>query len=153
MVRMQDEYAVECALEHRVDHIFLARVGKHHVQKIACVAQAVTRVHIGLTGAVFVGHCHQGWHLGNQPDRRDVAVLRIVDVGAVMVEGRQRANEPGHDRHRMGVPPETPQKKLHLLVHHRVVGDSLDEICLTGDVGQGAVQQQMASLQKVAVGG
>ena len=73
---------------------------------------------------------HQRGHLGDQADRRDLAVLRVVDVGAVVVEGRQRAHQAGHDRHRVGVAAEAAQEELHLLVDHRVVGHAGGEVLL-----------------------
>ncbi len=153
VVSVQDKNTVERAFEHRIDLVLLAGCGKHRVQKVTGVAQVVAWVDIRLTDGVFVGHGHQRWHLGNQANRCNFAVLRIVDVGAVMVEGRQGADQTGHDGHRMGVTAEAAHEKLHLLVHHGVVGHAPDEICFLVGVRQLAVQQQVASFEVVAVGG
>ena len=139
MVGMQNKNTVECPLYHRVDHIVLAGRGKHHVQKVACIAQAVLWVHIGLAGTVFVGHGHQRWHFRDQAQGRYIPVLGVVDVGAVMVEGRQRANQTSHDGHWMGITAKTTQKELHLLVDHGVVGHALGELGLGSDVRQAPV--------------
>ena len=152
VVRMQDKDAVERALDHRVHHVFFTRGREHHMHEVAGVTEIVLRVHVGLTGAVLVRHGHQCRHLRDQADRRNFAVLGIVDVGAVMVESRQRAHQAGHDGHRMGIAPEAAQKKLHLLVHHRMVGDDFGEFGFGGNVGQVAVQEQVAGFEKIAVG-
>jgi hypothetical protein len=41
VVGVQDEDAVQCALEHRVDHVVLAGSAEHHAQEIARIAQVV----------------------------------------------------------------------------------------------------------------
>ena len=48
---------------------------------------------------------------------------RIVDVGGVVIEGRQRADHAAHDRHRMGVAAEAAEEARQLLMHHGVAGD------------------------------
>jgi hypothetical protein len=96
--------------------------------KLPAVGQVVLRVDVGLADAVLVGHGHQRGHLGDQADRRDLAVLRVVDVGAVVIEGRQRAHQAGHHRHRVRVAAEAAQEELHLLVDHGVVGHELGEV-------------------------
>jgi hypothetical protein len=42
--------------------------------------------------------------------RGDLALARIVDVGGVVIEGRQRADHAAHDRHRMRVAPEAAEE-------------------------------------------
>ena len=153
VVGVQDEDAVECTFQHGADLVLFTRRGEHHVQEVACVAQVVLRVHVGLAHGVLVGHGDQRRHLGNQADGRDVAVLWVVDVGAVMVEGRQCTHQAGHDGHGVCVAAEATQEELHLLVDHGVVGHELGEVGLLGRVGQLTVQQQVAGFHEVAVGG
>jgi hypothetical protein len=86
VVGMQNEDTVQGALQHRINLVLFTGCAKHHAQEIAGIAQFVARVHVGLPNAVLVGHSHQRRHLGNQSDGRHIAVLRVVDVGAVMVE-------------------------------------------------------------------
>jgi hypothetical protein len=81
----------------------------------------------------------------------DLAVLRVVDVGAVVIEGRQRADQAGHHRHRVRVAAEAAQEELHLLVDHRVVGHARDEVDLLLALGSSPLQQQVAGLEEVAV--
>ncbi|EWS64905.1 hypothetical protein Y695_01844 [Hydrogenophaga sp. T4] len=153
MVGVQDEDAVECAFEHRVDFVLLARGAEHHAQEVARVAQVVLRVHVGLAHAVLVGHGHQGGHLGDQADGRDVAVLRVVDVGAVVVEGRQTTHQAGQHGHGVGIAAEATQEELHLLVDHGVVDHELVEVAALLVVRQITVEQQVAGVEVVAVGG
>ena len=153
MVGVQDEDAVQRTLEHGVDLVLFAGVGKHHVQKVTRVTQAVLRVHVGLAYGVFVGHGDQRRHLGDQTDGRDFAVFRVVDVSAVMVEGRQGADQAGHDGHRVRITAKATQEKLHLLMDHGVVGHKAGEVFFLDRVGQVAVEQQMAGFHEVAVGG
>ena len=95
----------------------------------------------------------RGRHLGDQADGGDLAVLRIVDVRAVVVEGRQSAHQAGQHSHGVRVTAEATQEELHLLVDHGVVGHAAGEVGLLGCVGQIAVQQQVAGFQEVAVFG
>ena len=111
------------------------------------------RVQKRLADAVFVGHGHECGHFGYQADGSDFAVFRVVDIGAVMVEGRQSANQSGEHGHRVCVTAKTAQKELHLLVHHGVVGHGFGEVVLAFGVRQFTVQQQMAGFQEIAVGG
>ena len=152
MIGVQHKDAIERALDHWIDLVVLAGVGKHHVQEVARIAELVLGVHVGLACAVFVGHGHQRGHLGNQADGGDFTVLRVVDVGAVVVEGRQCADQAGHDGHRVRIAPEAAQEKLHLLVDHGVVGHAFGEVGLGCCIGQVAVQQQVAGLHEIALG-
>ena len=120
MVGVQGKNAIYRALQYGAHFVFFARRGEHHVQEVARVAQVIARVHIGLAYGVLVGHRHQGRHFRDQANRGDLAVLGVVDVGAVMVERRQSADQASHDRHRMRVAPKPTQEKLHLLVDHGV---------------------------------
>ena len=62
----------------------------------------------------------------------DHALLRIVDVGGVVIEGRQRADRAAHDRHRMRVAAEAGEEPRHLLVHHGVARDGVAEVLELG---------------------
>ena len=97
-------------------------------------------------------HRDERWHLGDQSDRRDVTVLRVIDVERVMVERGHRADEASHDRHRMRITTEATQEELHLLVHHRVVRHVVHKLILLFDVWQVAVKQQITGFEVVAVG-
>ena len=102
------------------------------------------RVEERLTDAVFVSHGDQGGHLGDQANSSNFSVFGIVDIGAVVIESRQSANQASQHRHGVSISAKATQEKLHLLVHHGVVGDGLREFVLALSVGQLPVQQQMA---------
>ena len=148
---MQDENAVQRAHHNIIGLVFLARRTEHHAQEIGRVGQVVARIDIRLTLGVLVRHRDQCRHFRDQPQRRDVAVLRVADVERIMVEGRHRAHQPGQHRHRVRVAAETAQEELHLLVHHGVMRHYLDEIRLLRPVRELAVQQQVAGFEEVAM--
>ena len=51
----------------------------------------------------------------------------------------------------MGVAPKALVEAAHLLVHHRVVGHAIVEVGLLRGRRQFAIEQEIASLEKVAV--
>jgi hypothetical protein len=153
MVGVQDEDAVQGAFQHRVHHVVFARCAEHHAQEVARVRQVIARIHVRLAHAVLVGHGDQGRHLGNQADGGDVAVLRIVDIRAVVIEGRERADQTGQHRHWVCIAAKASQEELHLLVHHGVVDHELVEVAALRRVGQLALEQQVAGVEVVALRG
>ena len=153
MVGVQHEDAVQRAFEHRIDLVFLAWRTKHHAQEVAGIRQLIARVHVGLALAVFVGHGHQRRHFGNQSDGRNLAVLRVVDVGAVMVEGRQRAHQACQHSHGVRIAAKTAQEELQLFVDHGVVQYQLVKVRALAGAGQLALEQQVAGVEVIAVGG
>ena len=151
MIGMQDEDAVERAREHRVDLVFLARHREAHAQEVRRVVEVVLRIDEGLADRIFVGHRGERRHLRDHAHRGDHALMRIGDVGRVVIEGRQRADAGHHDRHRMRVAAEALEEPVHLLVHHGVARDAVVEIGLLRRGRQLAVEQQVAGLEEVAV--
>ena len=151
MVGVQDEDAVQSALNHGVDLVLFAGVAEHHAHEVAGIRQVVLGVHVGLAHTVLVCHGNQSRHLGDQADRCNVAVLWVGDVGAVVVEGRHAAHQTGQHGHGVSIATEAAQEELHLLVDHGVLGHQLFEVGLFLLVGQLPVQQQVAGFQEVAV--
>ena len=100
---------------------------------------------------ILVGHRRDRRHLGDQPHRRDHALVRVGDVGRVVIEGRQRADHAAHHRHRVRVAAEAGEEARHLLVHHGVARHAVVEIVLLRLGRQFAVQQQVADFEEVAV--
>mgnify|MGYP003694788211 CR=1 FL=1 len=88
--------------------------------KFARVGELVARIHERLPDRVLVAHRHQRRQLGDQADRRDLAVVRVGDVERIVIERRQRADHADQHRHRMRVAAEAAEELAHLLVHHRV---------------------------------
>ena len=151
VVSVQDEDAVQRALDHRVHLVLFARIAEHHAHEVACIRQIVLGVHVGLAHTVLVCHGNQRRHLGDQADRSDFAVLWVMDVGAVMVESRHAAHQTGQHSHGVCIAAEATQEELHLLVDHGVLGHALFEFRLLRCVRQFTVQQQVAGFQEVAV--
>ena len=137
--------------EHRIDLVLLARHREAHAQEVRRVVERVQRINERLADVVLVGHRRDRRHLGDHAERSDHALVRIGDVGRVVIEGRQRADHAAHDRHRMRVAAEAGEEAAHLLVDHRVVGDAVVEVGLLRRRRQFAVEQQVAGLEEVAV--
>ena len=153
VVGVQREDLVERARQHRVDDVFLARRRKAHPQEVGGIAQRVLRIHERLTDRIFVGHRRQRRDLGDHADRSDHPLGRIVDVGGVVIERRERADRRHHHRHRMGVAAERLEEPRHLLMHHVVARDAIVEVFLLRLGRQLAVQQQITGLEEVALFG
>ncbi len=151
MVRVQDEDAVHGARQHRVHGVGLARHREHHVQEVLRVVQVVLREHEGLTDRVLVGHGGDGRHLRDQAMRGDEALLRVGDVGAVVIEGGERAHHAAHHRHGMRVAPETAEEGRELLMHHGVHGDVALELLLLLGGRQLALGEEVGDLHEIAV--
>ncbi|MNK98430.1 hypothetical protein D3C87_1187920 [compost metagenome] len=153
VIGVQDEDAVQRALDDFIDLVVFARRGEHHAQEVARVGQVILRVDERLALRVLVCHRDQRRHLGDQADRRDVAMLRVRDVGGVVVERGQRADQARQHGHRVRVAAEAAQEEMQLLVDHRVMGHLRVEIGLLVLVGQFAVQDQVADVHEVAIDG
>ncbi len=151
MVGVQDEDLVERVRQHRIDLVLLARHREAHIEKVLGEGERVLRIDEGLADGVFVGHRGQRRDFRDHPHRCDHALGRIVDVGGVVIERRQRADGCDHDRHRMGVAAETLEEPRHLLVDHGVMDHAAVEIFLLRLGRQFAVKQQVAGFQEVAV--
>ena len=153
VVGVEDEDAVHGAREHRIDLILLAGHGKAHAQEVRRVVEIVLRVNEGLADMVLVGHGRDRRHLGDHAHRGDHALVRIGDVGGIVIEGRQRADAAAHDGHRVGVAAEAGEETAHLLVDHGVTGHTIVEIVLLAGRRQFAVKKQVADFEEVALFG
>ena len=153
VVGMQDEDLVERVRQHRIDLVVLARHREAHVQEVLGEGERVLRIHEGLADGVFEGHRRQRRDFRDHPHRGDHALLRIVDVGGVVIERGQRADRRHHDRHRMGVAAEALEEAGHLLVNHGVVDHAVVEIGLLRRGRQFAVEQQIAGFEEIALFG
>ena len=130
MVGMQDEDAIHGARQDRICLVVLARHCKAHAQKVGGVVEIVPRINERLADMIFIGHGGERRHLGDHADRGDHALMRIGNIGGVVIEGRQRADRAHHHRHRMGVAPVALEEPHHLLMHHGVASDAEIEIGL-----------------------
>ncbi len=148
---MQDEDAIHSAREHGIDFVFLARHGEAHMQKIRRVREFVPRIDERLTDGILVGHGGDGRHLRDHADASDIALLRILDVDRVVIEGRQRADHADHDGHGMCVAAEAGVEPGHLLMHHRVFNDAAVERLVLLAGRKLTIQQEVAGLDETAV--
>jgi len=153
VIRVQDENLVHGTGKHRVGLIGRRRHAKGHVQEIRRVAQVVAREHERLADGVLIGHGCDGRDLGNQPVCGDQPVFGRIDVGVVVVEGRQRTDYATHDRHRVGVAPEATEEIVDLVVDHGVVGDGVFELGLGRCGRKITVEQQVADFHVVGLVG
>jgi len=153
VVGVQDEDAVHGTGQYRIDDIVLGRDGEAHAQEILGVAQVVARRNEGLAHVIFEGARRDRRHLGDQPDGRNVALDRIMDVQAVVIEGRQGPDRADHDGHRVGVAAEALEEAVELGVQHGVGGDAAFEGLVFRGRGQLAVQEQVADLDEVGLRG
>ena len=151
MVGMEDEDQVHRLGEHRIDLEVLRRHGEAEPEEIGGVVEVVARIHEGLAHGIFVGPACDGRHLGDHPVGRHGPVPGILDVDAVMVEGRERADHAAHHRHRVRIAPETPIDVVDLVVQHRVMRDVVNEFRLLFRVRKLAEQDEVAGLHIVGV--
>ena len=148
MVGVQDEDAVHRPRQDRIGFPILGRDREAHLQEVLGVTEVVPRMHEGLTLEVFERPGRDRRHFGDHAMSRDHPLFGIIDVGAVVIEGRQGADGAGHDRHRVSIPAEALEKPIELFVQHRVVGDVVLELGELRSVRQLAVQQQVADLEE-----
>ena len=78
----------------------------------------------------------------------NLALLRIVNIDAVMIEGRQGPDRAHHNGHGMGVAAEGAEEPIKLLVQHGVIGDGALEFDKLGRIGQFAVQQEVTNFEE-----
>ena len=74
-----------------------------------------------------------------------------MNVGRIMVERRERANNTAHDRHRVRIAPKPTEENRKLFIDHGVAGDRRVEIGFLGGIRQFALQQQIRNLQKIGL--
>ncbi len=98
-----------------------------------------------------VGERGQRRHLGDHADRRHVALVLVVDVLRVGIEGGQRTDRGEQHAHRVGVVAEALHELLDVLVHEGVGRDVEHprlELVLLGQLPE---DQQVGDLQVAAV--
>src|ERR1700724_2127108 len=76
-----------------------------------------------------------------------------MDVSRIVIEGRKGTDDPAEDRHRMRIAAEAAEKGRQLLVHHRVVGNVVNELLLLLGSRQLPVEEEIGDLEEVAFGG
>ena len=121
---------------------------EHHREEVLGEVEVVVGVDVGQPHVVAVGEGGQGRHLGDQADRRHVALFGVVDLLRVGVEGRERADPGEQHPHRVGVVAEALEELLEVLVDEGVVGDVVDPAVELGPGRQLAEDQQVGDLEE-----
>ncbi len=152
MVGVQDEQDVQRLRRDRIDVVGLGRHGEHHVEQVRTVVEMVLRVHERLAEILLVGGCRDGRDLGDHAVRENLALARILVVGGVVVERRERADDAGEHGHRMGVVTEAVEEAPQRLVDHGVAADRGLELFQLALVRQLAVEDQVGHFDEGGVG-
>ena len=147
VVGVQDEQDVERAFQARIGLVLQLGHLVHHVQEVARVREVVVGIDVRLALGVAVGERRQRRHLGDQPDRLDVTVLRVVDVRRLGIERRQRADRAEQHAHRVRVVAEATEELLDVLVHERVDRDLVLPVRQLRGGRQLAVDEQVGDLE------
>jgi hypothetical protein len=150
MVRMQDEQQVQGPGSHLADLIFLRGHREHHVEESLAEAQRILWIDDRPTHVMPVACRRDGRHFRNHALGGKHALFRVVHVQAVVIESRQRADDPRHHRHRVGVVVEAGNEGIELVVDHRVVGQLVTKMVQLVLGRQLTVQQQVGHLDKGA---
>jgi hypothetical protein len=148
---MQDEQQVQCLGRDRIHLQRLARHLEHHVQEARAVFEVVARIADRPADRIAVGGGGNRRHLGDQTDRRELALGRIVDVEGVVVERGQRTHRGHAHGHRVSVVMEALEEVLQRLAHHRVMRHFVVELGEFVGLGQFAVDQQIGNFKKIGM--
>ena len=128
VVGVQDEQQVERLDQVGVEVVGLGREAERHPQEVLGQRQRVVRVEERLADALLVGVGRDRRQLGHQAHGRDLDLLLVERVEAVLVEGRQGRHGGGQHRHRVRVAGEAGEEGLEVLVQQRVAADALVEL-------------------------
>jgi hypothetical protein len=151
VVGVQDEDAVQRAASTGLTLYSSHGTAKHMRRKFDAIVEIVLRIHEGLADVVLVGHRRERRHLGDHAHRRDHALVRIVDVGRVVIEGGEGADEPTMTA--IGCASRRKPVKKRLIWSCTMVWcvTRCVEICLLRLGRQFPVEQQIAGLEEVAL--
>ena len=147
VVGVEDEEDVERPREARVRLVGDLGHLEQHREEVLRIGEVVVRIDVGQPHVVAVGEGRQGRHLGDQPDRRQVALLGVVELLRVRVEGRERADRGEQHPHRVGVVAESLDELLDVLVDEGVVGDVVGPGVELGLRRQLAEDEQVGDLE------
>ncbi len=147
VIRMEGKDTIHGAFNDGVDLVLFGRHAKHHVQEVTGIGEGVTRLHERLADGVLVTHGGQSRHLGEQTEGTDLAMLLVIDVEGIVIEGGEGADYTAHDGHGVGVATEAAEEEGDLLVHHGVAGHGTFEFGILGLGRRFAVQQDIADFQ------
>ena len=147
VVGVQDEQHVERLRQPRVRLVLQLGHLEQHREEVGRVGQVVVRIDVRQAEVVPVGERGERRHLRDQPDRRHVALVLVVDVLRVGVERRQRADRRQQHPHRVRVVAEAVEELLDVLVDVGVHGDLVHPVVELVARRQLAVDQQVGDLE------
>ena len=117
-------------------------------RKFSDMRQRVVGVHERLADALLVGVGRDRRQLGEQAHRRDLDLLVVERVEAVLVERAERRDRRAEHRHRVGVAREAVEEGAQVLVQHRVPADGVLEAAQLVARRQLAVDEQVGDLDE-----
>ena len=148
MVGVEDEEDVDGARIDRIRHVARLRHPRNHREEVVRIRQRVVGIHVRHPLHMPVRKRRNRRHLRQEPDERNVALARIVNVFRCRIERRQRGHTGRHHRHRVRVVAKAFHELLDILMHVRVVRDVVCELVVLGLRGQLSVPQQPGDLEE-----
>src|SRR5665647_1358609 len=148
MIGMQDQQLVQRLGHDRIHVIALGRQPERHPQEVVHQRDRVVRVQERLTHTLLVRVRRDRGQLGHQPHRRDLHLLGVERVKAVLVERRERRDRRRQHRHRVRIPGKTTKEALQILMQQRVMPDPRVEVRQLHGGRQLPIDQQVRSLQE-----
>jgi len=151
VVLVQHEQTLERAADDRVHLVGLGVGAEVELEEVVDEAQRVVGVQERLADALLVrvrGHDRQ---LGEQANRRDLDLRRVLRTERVLVVRRQRRNAGGEHRHRVRVVRQRIEEAAQVLVQQGVTTDAGVELVEFTRAGQLAVNEQPGRLEEARV--
>jgi hypothetical protein len=148
VVGVQDEQLLQRVDGGGAHLVVLRRHREHHREEVLDEVERVVGVQERLTDRLLVAVRRDGRQLGHEPDDRELHLLGILRVVAVLVEGREGGDDRGEDRHRLRVRREAVEEALHVLVQERVLADGEAELVALADRGQLAVDEEVRRFEE-----
>src|SRR5918994_3467965 len=147
VVGVQDEEHVERLLQARVRLVLGLGHLEEHGQEVARIREVVVGVDVRQPEAVTVGKRGKGRHLGDKTHRRNVALVLIVDIFGLGVEGGEGADGSLQHPHRVRVVTEAVHEVLDVLVDVGVMGDLIGPLIELVLGWEPAVDEQIGHLE------
>ena len=148
VVGVQDQELLE--RDHRVvaHLVALRRHREHHREEVLDQIERVVGVQERLADRLLVRVGRDRRQLGHEPQDRELHLVGVVGVVAVLVEGRQGADHRREGAHRVGVLREGVEEALGVLVQQRVLADAEAELVELGPGGELAVDEEVRRLEE-----
>ena len=148
MVTVQDEQQVQSANHCGVGDVFLSRNAEGHTKEVFGQTQRVVWVEHRLTDALLVGVSGDRGDLGQEANGRDLDLLLVKGIQAVLVERRQRTDSAGKHGHGVRITRETIKERTQAFLQHRVTANAGVKFSQLLSRGELAVDQQIGHFQE-----